>query len=112
MAVKGLDIRLWSQCTMEHHLVLIITVTTMLVLKQEGCIRTFSSSGPGSHLQQKRADGEETCGCRGGGGGSRVDRESGVNRCKLLPLEWLSNEILLNSTGNYIQSLKMEDDEG
>ena len=28
--------------------------------------------------------------------------ESGVNRCKLLPLEWISSEILLYSTGNYI----------
>ena len=24
-----------------------------------------------------------------------------VNRCRLLPLEWISNEILLCSTGNY-----------
>ena len=38
----------------------------------------------------------------GGGGGSEVDGELGVNRCKLLPLEWISNEILLCSTGNYI----------
>ena len=28
--------------------------------------------------------------------------EAGVNKCKLLPLEWISNEILLYSTGNYI----------
>ena len=34
-------------------------------------------------------------------GGSGMDWESGVNRCKLLPLEWTSNEILLYSTGNY-----------
>ena len=26
----------------------------------------------------------------------------GVNRYKLLPLEWISNEILLCSTGNYV----------
>ena len=32
-------------------------------------------------------------------------REFGVNRCKLLPLEWISNGILLYSTGNYVQSL-------
>ena len=38
--------------------------------------------------------------------------ESGVNRCKLLHLDWLSNEILLYSTGNYIQSLVMEHDGG
>ena len=41
-------------------------------------------------------------GCQGGWGGSGMDWELGVNRCKLLPLEWISNEILLYSTGNYI----------
>ena len=35
-------------------------------------------------------------------GGSGVDWELGVKRCKLLPLEWISNEILLYSTENYI----------
>ena len=28
-----------------------------------------------------------------------MDWEFGVNRCKLLPLEWINNEILLYSTG-------------
>ena len=41
-----------------------------------------------------------------------VGWEFGVNRCKLLPLEWISNEILLYSSGNYIQSLVMEHDGG
>ena len=36
------------------------------------------------------------------GGGSGVDGEFGVSRCKLLHLEWISNETLLYSTGNYI----------
>ena len=36
------------------------------------------------------------------GGGSGVDWELEVNRCKLLPLEWISDEILLCSTGNYV----------
>ena len=40
--------------------------------------------------------------CQGEEGGSGVDWELGVNRCKLLPLEWISNEILLCSPGNYI----------
>ena len=40
--------------------------------------------------------------CQGEGGGSGMDWESGVNRCKLLPLEWIINEILLCSTGNYV----------
>ena len=38
------------------------------------------------------------------GEGEGMDREFGVRRCKLLHLEWISNEVLLNSTGNYIQS--------
>ena len=37
---------------------------------------------------------------KGGRGGSRRDWELGVNRCRLLTLEWISNEILLHSTGN------------
>ena len=35
------------------------------------------------------------------GGGRGVDWKLEVNRCKLLPLEWISNEILLCSPGNY-----------
>ena len=31
-----------------------------------------------------------------------MDCEFGVNRCKLLHLEWISNDVLLYSTGNYI----------
>ena len=31
-----------------------------------------------------------------------MDGELGVNRCKLLPLEWIDNEILLYGTGNYV----------
>ena len=53
---------------------------------------------------------EQTCGCRGGGEGSGMDGEFGVNRCKLLHLEWISNEVLLNSIRNYIQSLEIEHD--
>ena len=44
------------------------------------------------------------------GGGSGMDWELGVNRCNLLHLEWMSNEVLLNGTGNYIQSLEREHD--
>ena len=60
--------------------------------------------------KENHGHGEQTCGCQGGGGGSRMDWEFGINRCKLLPLEWISNEILLYSTGSYIQSLLMEHD--
>ena len=56
--------------------------------------------------------GEQNCDCQGGGGGSGMDWESGVNKYKLLQLEWMSNEILLYSTGNYIQALAMEHDGG
>ena len=34
--------------------------------------------------------------------GSGIDWKSGVDRCKLLHLEWISNETLLYSTGKYI----------
>ena len=38
----------------------------------------------------------------GGGGRSGMDWELGVNRCRMLPLEWISNGILLCSTGNSV----------
>ena len=41
---------------------------------------------------------------------SRLDLKFGVSRCKPLHLEWISNKILLYSTGNYIQSFVMEHD--
>ena len=54
--------------------------------------------------QKKQIHGlrEKTCGCQGGEGGSRMHWEFGVSRCKQLHLEWISNEILLGITGNYI----------
>ena len=45
------------------------------------------------------------------GGGSGMDQESGVSRCKVLHLEWISNGVPLTSTRNYIQSLGGEHDE-
>ena len=36
----------------------------------------------------------------------------GIWGYKLLPLEWISNKILLYSTENYIYSLMMEHEEG
>ena len=44
------------------------------------------------------------------GGGGGMDWEFGVTRCKLLHLEWISNEVLLFSIGNYVHSLVMEHD--
>ena len=39
-----------------------------------------------------------------------MDWEFGVDRCKILHLEWISNEVLLYSTGSYIQSFGIEHD--
>ena len=39
-----------------------------------------------------------------------MDWKLGVSRCKLLHLDWISNEVLLHSTGNYNQSLAVEHD--
>ena len=57
--------------------------------------------------KQTHRHGEETCGCQQGGARewNGLDWEFGVSRCKLLHLEWISNEVLLYSMGNYIQSL-------
>ena len=44
-------------------------------------------------------------------GESGMDEEFGVGRCKLLHLEWVSNEVIMYSTGNYIQSLGIDHDE-
>ena len=49
--------------------------------------------------KQTHKHGEQTCGCQRGGRMSEMDWEFGLNRCKLLPLERIINEILLCSTG-------------
>ena len=38
---------------------------------------------------------EQTYRCQGKRGGSRMDWEFEVSRCKLLHLEWICNEVLL-----------------
>ena len=64
-------------------------------------------------LQNKQImDMEDRLYLPGGRGSEWVDWESGISKYKLLHLEWLSNEILLCSTGYYIQSLLMEHDRG
>ena len=55
--------------------------------------------------KQIHRHGGQTCGCQGGEGGPGMDWEFGVSRSKLLHLESISNELLLYSAGNYIQSL-------
>ena len=62
--------------------------------------------------KQTHGHGEQAWGCQEGGGGSGRDWEFGVSRCKLLHSEWISNEILLYSTGNYILSFVMEHNGG
>ena len=62
------------------------------------------------HRKETHGLGEQTCGCQGVGGESGMDWEFGVSRCKLFHLEWISNEVLLYSTGNYIQSLGIDHD--
>ena len=42
---------------------------------------------------------------------SGKDWEFGVNRCKLLHLKWISNEVLLYITGNYVQTPGIDHDE-
>ena len=61
----------------------------------------YSTNEP-FHIKENHGLKEQVYGCQGGGGGSEMDWELGVNRCRLLPLEWISNEILLCSTGNYV----------
>ena len=55
-----------------------------------------------STKKENHGHGEWTCGCQGGGGRSGMDWEFVVNKCKLLPLKWINNEILLYNTGNYV----------
>ena len=39
-----------------------------------------------------------------------MDWGLGITRCKLLHLEWISNEVLLYSTENYMESLGIDHD--
>ena len=57
--------------------------------------------------KQTHGLGKQTCGCQEGrgGGGSGMNWELGVSRCKLLQLEWISNESLLHSTANLSNNL-------
>ena len=63
-----------------------------------------------TELKQTDRLGEQICGCQLGRGGRGMDREFGVSRCKLLHLEWISNGVLLYSSGNNIQSRLIEYD--
>ena len=47
---------------------------------------------------------------KGEEGGSGMDWEFRVNRCKLVHLEWINNEVLQYSIGSYIQSPGIDHD--
>ena len=47
------------------------------------------------HRKENHGLGEQTCGCQWGWGRNGTGWAFGISRCKLLPLEWISNEILL-----------------
>ena len=51
-------------------------------------------SSTNEHLLRKENHGlgEQTSGGQGGGGGIWMIWDSGVNRCRLLPLEWIGND--------------------
>ena len=61
-----------------------------------------------TNQKQSHRHREQMCGWQGGGSG--MDREFGVGRCRLLHLEWMGDEVLLYSTGDYIQSLEIDHD--
>ena len=50
------------------------------------------------HREEIHGLGEQTCGCQGGGGGSGMNWEFWVNRCKLLHLEWISSCCIAQGT--------------
>ena len=40
---------------------------------------------------------------KGDGERERMEWEVGISKCKFLYIEWINNEVLLYSTGNYMQ---------
>ena len=54
------------------------------------------------HRKETHGLGKQNRGCQGRGVGSGMDGVLEVNRCRLLSLEWISNEILMYSTGNCV----------
>ena len=69
----------WETSRSCHHLLL----ATMLKGYSE-----YGKMNLSTKQKQTRRHREKTCGCHGGGG-SGVDWEFGVSRCKLLHLEWV-----------------------
>ena len=61
-------------------------------------------------IYKTEMDSEQTCGCQGGGGELDELRVWG-QQTETIKFKMDSNEVLLCSTGNYIQSLGTEHDE-
>ena len=63
-----------------------------------------------TYLQNRNRLIEKLLVSKGERGGRSMEWEVMVSRHKLLYLEWISNEFLLYSTGNYIHSLGIDHD--
>ena len=61
----------------------------------------YGTNDLSTETKQSHGLGEQTCHWQRGGRASRMDREFGDFRCKVLHLEWISNDNMLYSTGNY-----------
>ena len=73
----------------------------------------YGTNNPIYKTETDHGHGEKTCDCHGGrreGVGWMEFEEFEIDRCKLLHLEWISNGVLLYSTGNNVQSLGLEHD--
>ena len=70
----------------------------------------MAQMNPSTEKKKTHRHREQTCGCQREGGKSRMDGEFRVSRYKLSHLEWINNKVLLYSTGNYIQSLGIDQD--
>ena len=88
----------WSQAERERQIPYSITYTWNL--KYGTNLKSTKQKQSHRHRNRPMVAKEE-------GRGSRMDRVWG---CKLLYLEWISNDVLLYSTGNYIQPLMIEHD--
>ena len=49
----------------------------------------YGKNDPVYKTETGHSHGEQTCGCRGDGGGSGMDGEFGIGGCKWLDLEWM-----------------------
>ena len=66
----------------------------------------YSTNDPICKTETDHRHEEQTYGCQEGGSG--MDGQCGVGGCKLLHLKWISNGVLLYSTGNYVHFLELE----